>query len=85
MSEARLANQRKALDALHRAGAYGVPTEALAKIAGLRFGARIFELRQEGWDIETKPRHGKEVACYILHGRKHPGQLGLFEGIDKAA
>ena len=79
MSEIRIENSRKILDALQRAGAHGVATEELAKVGGLRFGARIFELRQEGWDIETKARHGKEVACYILHGKRNPGQLGLFE------
>ena len=78
MTEARIENSRKALDALQRAGAHGVPTEQLAKIAGLRFGARIFELRREGWDIETKPRRGTELAAYILHGKKDPDQLGLF-------
>lgn len=83
MSEIRVANQRKALDALSRAGAAGVPTEELAKIAGLRFGARIFELRKEGWDIETKPRRGKEVAAYILHGFKHPGQMTIFDAMEQ--
>lgn len=79
MSEARIENSRKILDALQRAGAEGVVTESLAKIGGLRFGARIFELRREGWDIETKQRSGTELARYVLHGWKHPGQLGLFE------
>ena len=81
MTEARIENSRKALDALQRAGARGVPTEQLAKIAGLRFGARIFELRREGWDIETRPRHGTECACYILHGKRNPGQLTLFQQV----
>lgn len=78
MTQARIENSLKALDALQRAGAQGVPTEQLAKIAGLRFGARIFELRQQGWEIETKPRRGTELAAYILHGKKDPDQLGLF-------
>lgn len=79
MTEARIENSRKALDALQRAGAQGVTTENLAKIAGLRFGARIFELREQGWEIETKPRHGTELTTYVLHGRRNKDQLTLFQ------
>lgn len=83
MTEARIENSRKILDALQRAGADGVVTENLAKIGGLRFGARIFELRREGWDIETKLRSGTELARYILHGKRNPGQLTLFESVER--
>lgn len=79
MSQVRIDNAQKALEALQAAGEEGATSEQLAKIAGLRFGARIFDLRRLGWDIETKPRSGTELARYVLHGFTHPGQLGLFE------
>jgi len=46
------------------------PLEALNEFGCLRLSARIYELRQIGWDIETvKPDSGKKrYAVYLLKG-----------------
>ena len=38
----------------------------LARVGGIRFNARIFELRQRGYKIEYHRRHGKKPARYYL-------------------
>lgn len=56
---------------LRARGSYGVsPLDALAAIGSFRLGARIWELKQAGYDVRaelvTMPS-GKRVARYTLH------------------
>ena len=37
-------------------------------VGGLRAGARIYELRREGWRIETRPSKTSDVGEYRLIG-----------------
>lgn len=39
----------------------------------MRFGARILELRREGYDIRTKPRGGG-IFLYVLHAAPAAGR-----------
>ena len=39
----------------------------LSEIA-LRFGARLWDLRHEGWDIECETRRADGLTVYRLHG-----------------
>jgi len=47
-----------------------------AEVGGIRAGARIFELRREGWPIEERrdPQHRSAVSQYRL---SRPAQLDL--------
>jgi len=54
------------------------PMEALAGCGCFRLAARISELRQQGYDIQTKSLilpSGKIVAQYHLEVRKHEDAL----------
>lgn len=42
-----------------------------------RYGARILELRAQGYDIRTGPNRGG-VVTYTFHGLKTSGQQALF-------
>lgn len=46
------------------------PLEALGRFGCLRLGARIFELRRQGYKIETKyiTKNGKTFAEYRMTG-----------------
>jgi hypothetical protein len=50
------------------AGRSITPLQALDKWGCMRLGARILELRQEGWNIitETVKKNGKRYAKYSL-------------------
>lgn len=52
-TEVRLTQKQKVLKALKVAGSRGVLNSDLNKIC-FRYGARIFELRREGYDIRQK-------------------------------
>lgn len=55
------------------------PLTALREIGTFRLGARIWDLRHEGYDIETmtfETDSGSRVARYVLHD-KQQGELGL--------
>lgn len=76
MSEAlrRLGNRDKLLAYLQQ---HRRATNAqLLAVAGMRFGARILELRAEH-DIETEPQRAGGVVWYRYIGPKVPGQVGL--------
>ena len=70
-------NQRERILALlQAAGNTGVTNLVLNQIC-FRFGARIHELRQDCWDIETKAE-GESVFRFILHGKKAAQQMRLI-------
>lgn len=55
------------------------PLTALREIGTFRLGARIWDLRHEGFDIETtifETQSGSRVARYVLHDRAQT-ELGL--------
>lgn len=60
----------KVLELLEQAGTRGVtPLDALEFVGSFRLGARIWDLRAAGVDIETKwvrTAGGARVACYVL-------------------
>lgn len=61
---------RAILDLLRERGAHGVtPLDALASVGSFRLGARIWELKAEGYEIATDmftTPSGKRVARYRL-------------------
>lgn len=61
---------RAVLDLLRQQGPHGVtPLDALASVGSFRLGARIWELKSLGYDIETELARmpsGKRVARYRL-------------------
>jgi hypothetical protein len=54
-----------------------VTNAELLDVAGFRFGARLKELRDAGYDIVTEPKDGGLVV-YEYRGVKTPGQLEMF-------
>lgn len=58
------------LEMLKRAGTDGVtPVEALLTVGSLRLGARIWDLRADGYDIRTESvtnANGSRIARYVL-------------------
>lgn len=62
------------LNLLRERGERGVtPLDALDAVGSFRLGARVFELRAEGYeissDLETTPT-GKRIARYRLHEQR---------------
>lgn len=59
-------------------GARLTPLDALSKFGCFRLGARIWDLKQAGYNIEMElvERQGKRVAEYYL--KLEPQQLELF-------
>lgn len=70
---------RAVLDLLRERGGVGVtPLDALDLVGSFRLGARIWELKAEGYNIDTELRrfpNGKRIAIYRL--REAPEQLAL--------
>ena len=62
----RLAGNRKRIIERLREGP--ATNAELSKIGGLRFGARIQELRKAGWDIEQSRRDGGVFVYELLGG-----------------
>jgi hypothetical protein len=66
-------NADTAKDRILRALQYG-DKDALQlahpSVGGLRYTARIAELREEGWDIRTLSIEGQSYCLYRLTGRK---------------
>ena len=61
--------QEQAILAHLESGLAITPLEALAKYGCFRLGARIWELKQRGWDIQScmvKTATGKRIAKYWL-------------------
>jgi hypothetical protein len=57
---------------LKEAGPAGVTNQKLTEVS-MRFGARIYELRKEGYDIKTK-NEKRGVFRFILRGMQKPQQ-----------
>lgn len=73
------ATQAKAvLAAITTAGRHGVTNLELNKLC-LRYGGRIFELRQEGHNIKGE-NEGKGIWRFTLHPPEPVQQILLFEG-----
>ena len=69
----------RVLAALMAAGERGCTNVELCQpsIGGMRFGGRVFELGEAGWDIAaTRERGG--VWRYTFKGRKQPVQADLW-------
>lgn len=64
----RANNRDKVLDLLKRSGSYGATNLQLVAEGGMRYGARIYELRKEGYDIRTFPVESG-VFRFVLKGR----------------
>lgn len=63
-----------------KAGHSLTPLEALERFGCFRLGARVWDLKREGYDIHTESfelPNGKRVARYWLPQPK--GQLSLFQ------
>lgn len=73
----RLNNRERVFCKLVAAGAKGVTNAELLHEGGFRYGARLFELRQEGWNIETFPA-GDGLFRFVLRGR-NVEQPSLFQ------
>ena len=63
-------NTRQVLELLRERGEAGVtPLDALDRVGSFRLGARIWELKAEGYDVETdmvRTATGKRIARYRL-------------------
>ena len=72
-----MSQQRRLLDLLRERREAGVtPLDALDLLGSFRLGARIFELRAQGYDIRSETYttpNGAHVARYVL--RERPVQL----------
>lgn len=69
MAKISLSRKEAVLALLEKGGAKGIPVQALIKKCGKRSPARIYDLRRDGFTIETEPSRGP--ACrYILKGVK---------------
>jgi len=68
---------RATLDLLRRHPEGVTALTALDEIGSFRLGARVFEIKQDGWEVETRwetTTSGKRIARYVLHETE---QLGL--------
>ncbi len=70
--------QKNAILEYLRAGNTLTPLEALNKFGCFRLGARIWDLKQEGWNIESKliELNGKHVSGYRIPLSKQPSLFG---------
>lgn len=71
--ERRSNNREKVLQYLRVRQDHGATNAELQNIGGFRYGARIFELRRDGWEIETIPLAGGSYR-FILKGQLHVQQ-----------
>lgn len=69
------------IELLRERGPDGVtPLLALERIGTLRLAAVVYDLRADGWDVQTEmieTSTGKHVARYTLREAVAPGQIGL--------
>jgi hypothetical protein len=75
-TERRLNNKERVLELLKIAGPRGCSNGDLLAVGGFRYGARLFELRREGHDIETIAGEGGAFT-FVLKGRVQ-SQPSLF-------
>ena len=69
-----IATQRRRILAHLEQGKPITPLEALKEYGSLRLGARIYDLRRDGYDIRTRMIEvapNKQVAEYKLIGRQN--------------
>jgi hypothetical protein len=67
-SKRRENNKAKVLRLLKQKGQAGVTNVELVHTGGLRYGARIYELRADGYQIQTIPVEGG-VFRFVLKGQ----------------
>lgn len=71
------------LELLRNRGAAGVTSlDALASVGSFRLGARVWELRQAGYDVRSEmvtTPSGKRIARYTLHERTRLDRIGRAE------
>ena len=67
-SQRRSNNMGRVLELLQQRGISGATNADLLGVGGFRYGARIFELRQDGWIIETTAGEGG-LFRFVLKGR----------------
>lgn len=75
-TQRRSNNQERVLELLQQRGVVGATNADLLGVGGFRYGARIFELRQDGWLIETTAGEAG-LFRFVLKGRVHE-QRPLF-------
>lgn len=75
--ERRMNNRERVLVQLIAAGVRGVTNRELLDEGGFRYGARLFELRREGYLIDTLPA-GDGLFRFVLRGR-NVEQPSLFQ------
>ena len=72
------------LDLLRVRGRHGVtPMDALTGVGSFRLAARVYDLRQAGYEITSsrfRTPSGAMVARYVLEEAKALGQIGMFDG-----
>lgn len=72
--------QTEAILAIFKSGRSLTPLEALDEVGSFRLGARVWDLKREGYGIQSESfelPNGKRVARYWLPQEK--GQLSLFQ------
>lgn len=71
------------LELLRSRGKHGVTAlDALASVGSFRLGARIWELKAEGFDISSEMvtvPSGARIARYVLHERTRLDRIGRAE------
>lgn len=78
-AESRINQKDRVLTALLNAGEGGCTSEELNRIC-FRYSGRIFDLRHDGWMIETLARRGTELARFVCKGKRtdENGQMALL-------
>lgn len=61
--------KEKILALLKARGAEGMSAMDMLRFGVYRAAARVADLREDGWEIETINEHGK-TAVYVLKGKK---------------
>lgn len=80
MASGGRSTQNEQILAILQSGRSLTPLEALDEVGSFRLGARVWDLKQAGYDIQSEfieLPNGKRVARYWLPQEK--GQLSLFQ------
>lgn len=78
MAKVSASKKEHVLKVLLGKGEKGITAQALIKQCGERSPARVYDLRNDGYSITTKPSRGPECR-YTLHG-KRPKKKGKKDG-----
>lgn len=82
MSEKKITQRDRVLSLLKTRGSEGMSAIEMLRFGVYRAAARVAELREEGFEIETVNEHGK-TALYILREKeKAPEGDGPRIGLD---